>query len=321
MRVGIIGTNWGLMHVGGFRGAGAEIAALCGRDPIRTARVAERENIPLAVTDVEELCAAVDLVVVASPDSLHRAHVSAALAAGRPVLCEKPLAMTEEDAAEMADLGRRSGQLTAVNFPYRTLPPLTALSTWLAGRQADWLTATVLNSFAAGPLEGSGDLGGMSHLIDASRWLLGPADPHWVQASLSPGRTALHIGLGEAVAVITQLAASRPGIHGTWTIGGRDWQATFAGGYHPDRAGWLLSEVRGYTAAAGALQIAPGVEPIAGQREPWAQAHVETSRHVLAALAGTPSPILATFDDGLSVQRILAAAIRGARDGRRVDLG
>jgi predicted dehydrogenase len=134
MRIGVIGTKWGLMHVGAFRAAGAEVAALCGKTVEHTREVAAREGIPLATTDVRELCAAVDVVVVASPDALHRAHVVAALDAGRAVLCEKPLARTEEEAQAMVERARASGRLCAVNFPYRMLPPLRALRAWLAGR-------------------------------------------------------------------------------------------------------------------------------------------------------------------------------------------
>ena len=86
VRIGVIGTKWGLMHVGAFRAAGAEVTALCGRSPDNTRDVAAREGIPLATTDVRELCAAVDAVVVASPDAQHPAHVEAALEAGRAVL-------------------------------------------------------------------------------------------------------------------------------------------------------------------------------------------------------------------------------------------
>ena len=55
VRIGVIGTKWGLMHVGAFRAAGAEVAALCGQNPDNTRAVAAREVIPLATTDVLEL--------------------------------------------------------------------------------------------------------------------------------------------------------------------------------------------------------------------------------------------------------------------------
>lgn len=96
-RVGVIGTGWGRMHVGAFRAAGAEVVALCGRDAAKTARIAAEEGIARATTDVAELVDAVEVVVVAGPDATHPAHVARALAAGRHVLCEKPLALTRAD--------------------------------------------------------------------------------------------------------------------------------------------------------------------------------------------------------------------------------
>jgi myo-inositol 2-dehydrogenase / D-chiro-inositol 1-dehydrogenase len=320
MRVGIIGTNWGLMHVGGFRGAGAEVVALCGRDAAKTAAVATREGIAMAVTDVARLCEVVDVVVVAGPDALHREHVAAALEAGRPVLCEKPMAMNEEDAAEMTALARRTGVLAAINFPYRMLGPVAALARWKAGREVGWLATTVASSFAAGANEGSGDLGGVSHLIDTALWLAGGA-PEWVQASLAPGRSALQVGVrGGAALVITQVAAAEPGIDGRWLAGGAGWQASFAGGYVPSRGGWVVSPVRGFVAdGRDAIEIAAGIEPVPGRREPWAEAHVDTARQFLATLAGAPRGALASFDDGLAVQRVIGAAARSDREGRRVE--
>src|SRR5205823_2281518 len=99
-------------------------------------------------------------------------HVGAAVAAGRHVLCEKPLAFSAEEAAALARLDGPG--LRAVCFPYRFLPPMAALKRWLAGREPASLTVTVRNSFAAAPgREASGDLGGCSHLLDAALWLMG----------------------------------------------------------------------------------------------------------------------------------------------------
>jgi predicted dehydrogenase len=67
--------------------------------------------------------------------------------------------------------------------------------------------------------------------------------------------------------------------------------------------------------------VTAGAEPRPGQREPWAEAHVATARLVLAACAGDASPRLASFDDGLAVQRVLAGAARADQRGRRVPIG
>jgi predicted dehydrogenase len=323
MNVGIIGTGWGLMHVGGFRAAGATISALCGRRADRTREIAAREGVPLATVDPDQLCRAADLVVVAGPDALHAEHVRVALDRGRPVLCEKPLATSAADAERMAAWARASGRPCAVNFPYRTLPPMSRLAAHIAGRSVRHLACTVENSFAAAATDASGDFGGLSHLVDAALWLSGGV-PVWVQAALR-GRpvqsAALHIGLSSgALLVITQIACSRPGIRGTWLVTGEDWQASLSAGYAPERGGWVLSPVEVADASSSATLGQP-IEPVAGRREPWAEAHVETARHFLAAVGGAGLGPLAGFDQGLAVQRVLAAALASDERRARVAVG
>jgi predicted dehydrogenase len=317
------------MHVGAFRAAGAEVTALCGQNPEHTRSIAAREGIPLATTEVRALCDAVDAVVVASPDSVHRQHVEVALEAGRAVLCEKPLTRTAEEALTLVGRARASGRLCAVNFPYRMLPPFRALKEWLAGHPLRHLVVTLRNSFvrmggeAPGPFTGtSADWDGLSHLLDTVLWLSG-AEPLWVQASLSgrPVHTAaLHVGLSSgAVAIITHAACPEPGLHGGWTLLGRDWEAGLSGGYVPSRNGWCVSPVRCFREGTWS-DLAPGLEPRPGEREPWAQAHVETARHFLAALHGEPLRELATLEEATTVQRLLAAAVLSEQEGRRVSL-
>jgi predicted dehydrogenase len=317
------------MHVGAFRAAGAEVTALCGQNPEHTRSVAAREGIPMATTEVRALCDAVDAVVVASPDSVHRQHVEVALDAGRAVLCEKPLTRTAEEALALVARARASSQLCAVNFPYRMLPPFRALKDWLAAHPLRHLVVTLRNSFVRmggevpGPFTGtSADWDGLSHLLDTVLWLSG-AEPLWVQASLSgrPVHTAaLHVGLSSgAVAIITHAACPEPGLHGGWTLLGRDWEAGLSGGYLPARNGWCVSPVRCFREGAWS-DLAPGLEPRPGEREPWAQAHVETARHFLAALHGEPLRELATLEEATTVQRLLAAAVLSEQEGRRVNL-
>lgn len=323
VRVGIIGTRWGLMHLGGFRAAGADVVALCGRDADRTRRVAAREGVAIATSDVPALCREVDLVVVASPDGLHREHALAALDADRAVVCEKPMATTEADAEAMAVRARTTGRPAFVSFPYRMLPPLVELERWIGDRPVRQIVATIRNGFAAGATDASGDFGGLSHVVDAALWLAGDR-PAWVQASLSgrPVHTAaIHVGTTSGTRLtITHLATPEPGIHGGWSIVGDGWEAGFSAGYVPAREGWCISPVRAFEGTTW-RDVTVGAEPRPGGREPWAEAHVAAARLVLAALAGEPAPRLATFEDGLAVQRVLAGALRADERGRRVPIG
>jgi predicted dehydrogenase len=336
VRIGIIGTNWGRMHVGGFRGAGAEIAALCGSDPEKTARIAAEEGIALATTRVDELCAAVDVVVVSGPDRLHHAHITAALDAGCHVLSEKPLTRTAEDALALAARAEElaaSGRRCAVSFPYRMSPPLVALHSWLEQREPGaWLTVTLRSSFAAaegragdGPLMGaSGDFGGASHVLDAAFWLM-RGRPLWAQAVMV-GRPAhslsMHIGLDTGgVVSVSHVAAYDPGIVGVWHLIGSGWEARFTGTYRPQDHGWTIGPSQAF-AGAGWEEIGARVQPGA-YGEPWAHAHRDMAAAFLAAVAREHSgrvARLAGFDRGADVQATFDAAMTSEHTHRRVEV-
>jgi len=64
----------------------------------------------------------VEVVHVTSPNALHYPQVKAILAAGRHVVCEKPLAVTSAESAELVELAARSGRICAVNFNIRFYP-------------------------------------------------------------------------------------------------------------------------------------------------------------------------------------------------------
>lgn len=291
MRVGVIGTGWGLMHVGAFRAAGAEVVGLCGRDAAKTVAIAAREGIALATTEVRELVDAVDVVVVASADGAHRRHVEAVLGAGRRVLCEKPLALTYEDALAMT----RLDPAAAMVFPYRLLPTFVAARDWLSGRPAR-VIVTVRSGF--GWTAESGDLGGTSHVIDAVSWLL-QREPVAVRASLGAGVSALHVEYAGAMAIITWLHAPEPGIHGGWSIVGDGVEAGFSAGYVPAAGGWCLGALNAFEGAW--REVHPAVVP-GGGLEPWAAAHHLIARRFV------DGGELATFADGLRVHAVLEAA-------------
>ncbi len=69
----------------------------------------------------------VDVVHVATPPSSHRELAMAALDAGKHVLCEKPPALTADEAQELADAARRAGRFCAVNFVMRHAPVSAAV--------------------------------------------------------------------------------------------------------------------------------------------------------------------------------------------------
>jgi predicted dehydrogenase len=91
----------------------AELGAVGSRSLPRAEAFARELGFASAYGSYEELLAddAVDAVYVASPHALHVAHVTAALEAGKHVLCEKPLTLRAADAEELFALAVRTGRL------------------------------------------------------------------------------------------------------------------------------------------------------------------------------------------------------------------
>ena len=106
-----------------------EMRVLCGRDAAATEAAAQRLGWAEWVTDWREVIARddVDVVDICTPGSSHAPIALAALAAGKHVLCEKPLANTLDEAIDMtaaAEPAAERGVLSMVGFNYRRTPAL-----------------------------------------------------------------------------------------------------------------------------------------------------------------------------------------------------
>ena len=156
-------------------------------DPVAAASVAEREGVRRA-SSLEDLLAddAVQVVCICTPELYHAEAAIAALATGRHVLCEKPLAASVEEARAMVRAAQHASTATMVNFSFRFRPEFCFLSSLLnagtLGRvllvqgtlsQGGWFTAngepgrqrSDIAAWKLGPDGGVlGDLG--PHLID-----------------------------------------------------------------------------------------------------------------------------------------------------------
>jgi predicted dehydrogenase len=126
LRSAIIGTGFvGPFHVDAVRRGGyAEVVALAGSDPARTAARARDLAIPLATTDVARLLAdpAIDVIHICTPNRTHVELASAALEAGKHVVVEKPVALNASEALTLAALARRLDRHAMVAFTYRGYP-------------------------------------------------------------------------------------------------------------------------------------------------------------------------------------------------------
>ncbi|MFD2215637.1 Gfo/Idh/MocA family protein [Metabacillus endolithicus] len=101
-----------------------EVVAIASRDLIRARQTADELGIPVAYDSYEELLAddSIDVVYIPLPNHLHKEWTIKAAAAGKHILCEKPLALNAKDAKEMVDACNKAGVLLAEAVMYRYHP-------------------------------------------------------------------------------------------------------------------------------------------------------------------------------------------------------
>jgi predicted dehydrogenase len=192
----VIGTGFiGTVHIGALRRLGVAVAGVLGSSADRGKARAQALGLPHSYDTLDQLLAdpAVDVVHVTSPNDLHYPQVKAILAAGKHVICEKPLAMTAAQSAEMVDLARASGRIAAVCYNIRFYPlnqhacGLVASGAlgdirlitghyhqdWLA-KETDWNWRLVPS--AGGALRSVGDIG--THWLDLVTFIAGERPTH-----------------------------------------------------------------------------------------------------------------------------------------------
>ncbi len=121
----VIGSGFiGTVHIEALRRIGVHVTGLLESSPELGAERAAALGMPKAYASLAELLADPDVSVVhvTSPNELHHPQVREILAAGRHVVCEKPLAMTSAESAELVALAAASGLVNAVNFNIRFYP-------------------------------------------------------------------------------------------------------------------------------------------------------------------------------------------------------
>jgi predicted dehydrogenase len=121
----LVGTGFiGPVHVEALRRLGRRVVGVLGSSPEKSRAAAQALDIPRAYDRFEDLLAdpTVHVVHLASPNRLHFEQCRLALAAGKHVLCEKPLAMTAAETAELAALAGRTPRAAGVCYNVRFYP-------------------------------------------------------------------------------------------------------------------------------------------------------------------------------------------------------
>ncbi len=181
----------GEVHARAVRAAGGVVHGVLGSTPARAEDAAGRLGAATAYATADELLAdtAVDIVHVCTPNHLHEKLAAAALAAGKHIICEKPLAVDHAGAIRLATAAKeRPGQCAAVPFVYRYYPTVREARARIAhGRSGavhlihgsylqDWLLTAEDDNWRVDPQLGGAsrtfaDIG--SHWCDLAEFVTG----------------------------------------------------------------------------------------------------------------------------------------------------
>lgn len=133
--VGVVGTGFmGVAHTEALRRLGIQIKGIVGSTPERAREKAAKANLPRVFDSYEQLLEDPDIeaIHITSPNHLHHAQVAAALEAGKHVICEKPLAVSVAEGADLVARASSAGLIHAVCFNQRYYPLVHQAHTMVA---------------------------------------------------------------------------------------------------------------------------------------------------------------------------------------------
>ena len=236
--IGIVGYGMmGRAHAYGYTAAPVmrhlrhrpRLRVISGRDRLKVAAAATAYGVESWVDDWRDLVSRpeVDIVDICTPPGTHAEIASAAAAAGKAVICEKPLAVSHSQAASALDAVTRAKVLNAVGFNYRRLPAVSLMKRMIdegsVGAVRLWRATWLSDEFVdpAIPYDWRFDraMGGTtiadlgSHLVDMAMWMVGPIASVCSQsATFVRERSGRTVTVDDASAALAQFASDARGV-------------------------------------------------------------------------------------------------------------
>ncbi|HTW29913.1 MAG TPA: Gfo/Idh/MocA family oxidoreductase [Acetobacteraceae bacterium] len=361
--IGLIGSGFmGRTHAFAFANANrvfslpvaAELDVLADATEALAASAAAALGFRRSTGDWRALVAdpAVDVVAITTPNVMHKEMALAALAAGKHVYCEKPLAPTAADAEAMTQAATQAGRVTAVGFNYLKNPMLRLARDIITSGEIgevrnfqgihaeDYMTdAEAPWTWRLDPAGGGGALADIgSHIIAAARYLVGPIERvlgDVVTAiptrPVAPGaRERRAVEVDDIARAHLRFAGGASGsIEANWVATGRKMRHEFeisgsrgAIAFTQERFNELELYLTGDpTGRRGFRRILAGPEHepygafcvAAGHQIGFNDLKTIEVRDLLLAIAGDPRGH-ADFREGLAVQRTVETIYRSARE-------
>jgi predicted dehydrogenase len=271
---------------------------------------------------LDELLDWAEIIDLASPTFTHYPLARQALLAGRDVICEKPLARTDEQAAELVSLAERAGRHLYPSHVVRYFPAYARLHGAVRDQRLGDLA--VLRFYRSGgfplrsawfadlELSGGVVLDMMIHDLDIARWLAGEVtqvSATWTRKDGPQPAEAAHVLLTHASGAITQVSGLWGAQHLRFTTG------YFAAG----TGGTLEYDRVAEQGLVADLERGPARGEAVPETDPAEDPYFLVLEDFLGAIQhGTPARVTAA--DGAAAVRIANAAMRSAQDGRPVTL-
>jgi predicted dehydrogenase len=201
-----------------------QLRVISGRDQDKVSRAAAAFGFDDYVTDWRDLVKRpdVDIVDICTPPGTHAEIAEAAAAAGKAVICEKPLAISYRQAIDATAAVQRAGVLNSVGFNYRRLTAVSLMKRMIdegaVGKVRLWRATWLSDEFVdpAIPFDWRFDraMGGTtiadlgSHLIDLAQWMVGDVAEVCAQAETFVRERANPSGAGSLAVTVDDASSA-----------------------------------------------------------------------------------------------------------------
>jgi predicted dehydrogenase len=316
----------GAAHAAGWAAAGAAPAGFLAQSQAEAAGLAGQYGAQV-YPDLAALLADVDVLDICTPTDRHAELALAAAAAGRHVVCEKPLARTLADGRAMIDACHRAGVQLLVGHVVRFFPEYALARRRVAEGAVGRPAVLRLARGSARPAWSAGGwlldearsggllLDMMIHDYDYARWVAGEVVQVYARRVAGARPDA---GLDYALAILTHAGGAISHIAGSWAYPPPTFRTSLeiAGDAglitHDSAASAPIETLLRREAGPDSAAVLPG-SPLS--EDPYTT-QIKAFR---AALSGGPPPPV-TAADGLAALQIGLAALESARTGRAVRL-
>lgn len=328
MRVGIAGTGFmGVTHAAGWAETGAEIAGFTAETPEEAeplARVYGAEVYP----SLEALLPDIDVLDVCTPTHLHYPMVLAAAAAGKDIICEKPLARHLPEAQEMVRAAREAGVRLLVAHVVRFFPEYALAQSQVAGGAIGKPGVLRLTRGSYRPKKPVGNWfldeeksGGilmdlMIHDFDYARWIAGE-----VESVFARKVTAAHpdAPIDYGLAILRHRSGALTHVAGAWAYP----PPTFRTGLEIAGDRGLVQFDSDVTAPIASLlrqESGDDAPDVALPASPTSESPYTTQIKEFYQALRHDRPARVSAEDGLAAVQIAVAAMESVASGRPVKL-